>query len=272
MVASFDILQDTPRELSKVILPSYTIEPPDILFLEVVQVIPKEPYHLQTGDVVSIQVPEAYAETPLDGTYSVGPGGVVELGASYGSVRIGGRTLTDAREVIVEHLKQYLKPEFLTTVSLNLLQSAGKQQVEGQHLVGPDGTVTLGTYGSVLVVGMTIAQAKAAIERHLSQFLEAPEVSVDVFSYNSKVFYVITQGAGLGDSVTRLPFMGNETVLDALANVSGLTEVSSKRIWIARPGLNVHGEYQILPVDWKGVTELGDVRTNYQIMPGDRVL
>ena len=266
------IVDETPRELSKVVLPSYTIEPPDILYLEAVQVVPKEPYHLQMGDVVSIIVPEAFADAPIDGAYPIGPGGLVELGIRYGSVRIAGQTTAEARTTIIDHLKANIKAEFLATVSVGVLQTVGKQQVEGQHLVGPDGTVTLGTYGSVLVVGMTIAQTKNAIETHLSQFLEAPEVSVDVFSYNSKVFYVITQGAGLGDTVTRLPIMGNETVLDALAEVSGLPEVSSKRIWIARPGRNATGDYQILQVDWKRLTELADVRTNYQIMPGDRIV
>ena len=72
--------------------------------------------------------------------------------------------------------------------------------------------ITLGGYGSVSVVGMTVEQAKTAIEWRLSQLLEEPEVSVKVYSYNSKVYYVITQGAGLGDQVVRLPVMGNETV------------------------------------------------------------
>ncbi len=49
------------------------------------------------------------------------------------------------------------------------------------------------------------------------QYLENPEVSVSVFSYNSKVYYVITQGAGMGDGVFRFPVTGNETVLDAVS-------------------------------------------------------
>ncbi len=43
-------------------------------------------------------------------------------------------------------------------------------------------------------------QAKAAIEHHLTAFLEDPEVSVDVYAYNSKVYYVITEG---GERETR---------------------------------------------------------------------
>jgi polysaccharide export outer membrane protein len=71
--------------------------------------------------------------------------------------------------------------------------------------------------------------------------------------------------------VTRFPITGNETVLDAIANVSGTQSVSSKRIWIARPTPGADG-VQVLPVDWKGVSVAGATATNYQLMPGDRVI
>jgi hypothetical protein len=47
--------------------------------------------------------------------------------------------------------------------------------------------------------------------------------------------------------------------------------VSSKNIWVARPAPTECGNDQILPVDWCGITRKGEVKTNYQIMPGDRV-
>ena len=111
-------------------------------------------------------------------------------------------------------------------------------------------------YGSVIVAGLTLSDAKAAIEQQLSRFLESPEVSLNVFAYNSKVYYIITAGAGLGDNVVRVPVTGNETVLDAISQVNGLQPVSSKRIWIARP---VPGcsENLILPVDWCAVSGRG---------------
>jgi polysaccharide export outer membrane protein len=153
---------------------------------------------------------------------------------------------------------------------VTLLDIAAKQQIAGEHLVGPDGTVTLGSYGSVSVVGLTLAQARQAIEDYLSQFLEEPEVSVDVFAYNSKVYYVVTQGAGLGDGLYRFPITGNETVLDAISQISGLGQVSSKRIWIARP-THEPGTVQVLPVSWEAITAQASASTNYQILPGDRV-
>ncbi|MCA9260796.1 MAG: TolC family protein, partial [Planctomycetales bacterium] len=118
---------------------------------------------------------------------------------------------------------------------------------------------------------MTMEEATLAIEAHLSQYLENPEIAVDVLGYNSKVFYVVTQGAGLGDGVIILPSRGNETVLDAIGKIQGLQSNSSTRMWIARPGSNDCGGDQILPVDWLAVTQRGDTTTNFQILPGDRL-
>jgi len=193
---------------------------------------------------------------------------MLDLGPSYGKVMVGGQSLEEAQDSVFRHLKRVLRDP---QVSLTLAQAAGQQQIAGEHLVGPDGTINLGTYGSVYVTGMTLEQAKAAIEKHLDEYLDAPLVSVDVFSYNSKVYYVITEGAGYGDNVVRLPVTGNETVLDAVSQINGLSRLSSKDVWIARPAPSGVGCDQILPVDITAVMKGGSTATNYQILPGDRV-
>lgn len=259
---------DVPRELSKVALPPYVIEPPDILLIDAIKVVPRAPYHIEALDALQITVLGAYPEHPIAGAYLVEPGGTVDLGPVYGRVPVAGLTVDAAATAITGQLKQLLNdPE----TSVGLAEAAGKQQIAGEHLVGQDGTVTLGTYGSVFVTGMTREQARSTIEKHLSRFLESPEVSVDVYAYNSKVYYVIIEGAGLGDQITSFPITGNETVLDALARVNGLQSVSSKTIWIARPAPAGIGCEQILPVDYKHIARGGGTDTNYQILPGDRV-
>ena len=45
---------------------------------------------------------------------------------------------------------------------------------------------------------------------------------MDVFAYNSKVYYIIFDGGGYGQQVFRMPITGNETVLDAIGKVQGL--------------------------------------------------
>lgn len=145
------------------------------------------------------------------------------------------------------------------------------QPVLGEHLVGPDGRINLGAYGSVYITGHTIEEATSAIQRQLAKQLGEVEISVDVFAYNSKKYYVVTKGSAIGDNVIALPITGNETVLDALTQVNGISRVSSKRIWIARPMPGGSACDAILPVNWKEITAGGATATNYQVLPGDRI-
>jgi polysaccharide export outer membrane protein len=85
------------------------------------------------------------------------------------------------------------------------------------------------------------------------------------------VYYVITQGASLGDQVVILPFKGNETALDAIGQIEGLTAVSSTQMWLARPSFRAETGAQVLPIDWQAITKQADATTNYQILPGDRL-
>jgi polysaccharide export outer membrane protein len=259
---------DPPRELDKIALPPYIIEPPDILLISAVKVVPKPPYKLDIFDIILIRAMGTFEDQPIAEAYSIQPDGSVDLGPTYGRVDVVGLTIQEAEDAIEQHLRQFVEAP---DVSVALAASAGAQQITGQHLVGMDGTVNLGSYGSVFVAGLTIAQAKTQIEQQLSLRLQDPEVIVDILAYNSKVYYIITEGAGFGDNIARLPITGNETVLDAVSNIGGLSRVSSKRIWISRPAPNGVGCAQVLPVDWEAITRDAITSTNYQLLPGDRL-
>ena len=258
-----------PRELSKMSLPAYRIEPPDILQLEVQKLVPLPPYHIETFDMLQISaVGTLPDQAPINSYYLVDGEGRVNLGPGYGSVRVAGMTVDEARHAVDTHLREILKfPE----VSVQLARPSNVQAVNGNYLVAADGSINLRQYGSVPVAGRSIVEARLAVQRQLAKFFDSPIVSLDVVSYNSKVFYIITEGAGQGDNLVRVPVTGNETVLDAMANVHGLSQLSSKRIWIARPApAGFHCE-QILPVDWDAITRGGSTATNYQVLPGDRL-
>ena len=256
-----------PTEKDKSSLPPYTVEPPDILFIEAVRVMPKPPYLIQVGDELQIVAEPPEADLRARG-YFVDPQGRIDLGPKFGKVTVRGMSTDQAEAAVHKAVEaKFREPH----VSLSLVQSTGMQPITGEHLVSPDGTVNLGTYGLVYVAGMTLPEAKAAIEEHLKTYLDEPQVSVSVFAYNSKVYYVITQGAGQGDQVTRLPVTGNETVLDAIAQINGLSPLSSKKIWIARPSHSGAGCDAILPVSWQEITAGAATATNYQVLPGDRI-
>lgn len=296
-----------PRELDKATLPQYRVEPPDVLLIEVVNNIRTEAIPLRVGETVNIRLgnpaplqltDENSTEAPtvssqmlsqfelerevrnkfIDGEFTIQPDGSVHLGPVYGNVRLEGLTVSDARAAIENRLRTYKtdttgRPVGLQNplITVSLPELAGKQVIAGEHLVRPDGAVSLGIYGSVFVTGLTLDEIRSVLEEHLSQYIHHPEVAVDVLAYNSKSIYVITDGGGFGERVVKLPVTGNETVLDAIAEIQGLSEVSSKKIWIARPAPAGTDVAQILDVHWKAITQEGITTTNYQLFPGDRV-
>lgn len=258
-----------PGELRPVSHPPYTVAPPDILVIDAFRLIPKPPYRIEPLEILLVNVSDTLPGNPISGPFVVAPEGTINLGFSYGSVRIAGMSLDQAQAAIKTHLNAVLK---MPAVTVSLAQSRGLQQVRGQYLIRPDGTIGLGVYGAVYVAGMTLGQVKCVVEKHLSEYMLDPQVSVDVLAYNSKFYYLILDGAGLGQQVIRIPNTGNEMVLDAIAIINGLSPVSSKkRIWLARPSPVHYGCNQILPIDWRAITEGGSTATNYQIFPGDRI-
>lgn len=163
-------------------------------------------------------------------------------------------------------------PDVLTIDTCKLVSKTGKempqvvQQIRGEHLVRPDGTISLGTLGCVKVDGMTLAQVKKVVEHHLATYFVEPSVAVDVKAYNSSKYYVILDCKTHGQQVMAFPCTGSETVVLATAQVT--LPKGSLRMWVARP---TKCEPEIIPVDWKAITEQGKTQTNYLLQAGDRL-
>src|SRR5581483_7167647 len=88
--------------------------------------------------------------------------------------------------------------------------------VDGQYVVRPDGTVGLGSLGSVTVSGLTVSAAADAVRKRLADDLigrrldvgtEDVSVSLDVVTHNSKRYYVIIDD-GKAEAVYPFPAMG----------------------------------------------------------------
>lgn len=257
---------DCPRELDRVSLPPHKVAPSDILLIDLVRMALRPPYHVQPLETLVVTATDTLPGEPIGGPFVISPDGTINLGYSYGSVHVAGLTIDQVQSTVFTFLGRVLRNPRVTVA---LAQFRGFQAISGAHLVRPDGTISLGVYGSVYVAGRSLGQAKCVIEKHLSEHFLNPEISVDVFAYNSRRIVVIVDGGHLGQQVFPQDVTGNETVLDAISRVQGLASVSSKRrIWVARPA---PGRHQIMPVDWRAITESGSTATNYQLLPGDRV-
>src|SRR3954447_6578998 len=69
-----------PRESAKVVYSDYIIEPPDVLLIDAVRVVPRPPYHIEPLDTLAILVTETLPQQPIQGLYAVEPEGTINLG------------------------------------------------------------------------------------------------------------------------------------------------------------------------------------------------
>ena len=243
----------------------YVLEPPDIISVQPIRLLPKGPQRIERLDQLEIAVSGTLEEAPINGPYPVDADGEISLGPEYGRLNVAGLTVKEAIQKIDEHLsKTLVQPE----VALRITEKPRNKQVGGNHLIGPDGHINLGTFGQVYVAGMTVNEAREAIEKKLAEHFDKPSVAVDVIAYNSKVYYVIVQGGGAGDSIFRFPLTGNDTVLDALAQVNAKVHKNTS-LWISRA--TGERKSKTLRIDWEKITAGGDAASNHQLRPGDRV-
>jgi polysaccharide biosynthesis/export protein len=192
-------------------------------------------------------------------------------------------------------LKDYvIEPPDLILVEV--LEALPGRPISGERLVRPDGRISLGFYGEVYVAGLTLGEAKEKVVLKLREYLadrllgltegddannlEGPvptaklrltdRVFVDVVQMNSKVYYV--QGAVREPG--RLPYTGRETVLDALNLAGGLgPNADYADVKLYRPGPpGTKGPLQALPVNIDQIVMGSAPTTNYQLMPGDRLV
>lgn len=196
-----------PRELEKTSMPSYVVEPPDLIRIEVLEALPGR---------------------AITGERLVRPDGKISLDF-YGEVYVAGLTLDEIKEKVIIHLRKYIPDE-----TLGLLEQ------------DPD-----------------------TLEFNKIPPRESDRVFVDVAAFNSKVYYVSGDVAAPG----RLVLTGNETVLDALNYTGGLLPTAAtQNIRLVRPAPPGASCAQVLPVNYAAIVNAGDPTTNYQLMPGDRLV
>ncbi len=145
-------------------------------------------------------------------------------------------------------------------------------------VVQPDGFVDLGFVGDVFVAGLTLSDAEERIAQHLNETKRPDnaeplpadrkyEVSIRLANNQSKFYYVMGAVGNQG----RFKSTGNETVLDAVLQAGLRSNSLPDKMYVARP--HPHGGPDIiLKVDWFGIRDRGDTLTNYQLVPGDRVI
>jgi polysaccharide export outer membrane protein len=175
--------------------------------------------------------------------------------------------LAQAHLSVAEDKTYIIEPPDILKLEVVGTTTAARSTIEGEHLVRPDGSISLGTCGTVRVSGMTIRQARTAIAKALAPYAHARcevAVHVELFACNSKAYYIVAK-----DKVRRFSLANDETAVGAVLKVEGLAAAANKSgVRIARPmGTTV----KTMDVDWRAITQEGRLATNHKLQSGDRI-
>jgi protein involved in polysaccharide export with SLBB domain len=145
--------------------------------------------------------------------------------------------------------------------------SGPHRDLTGRFAVGPDGRVDLGSLGRPRVEGRTPPE----IARLIAEMAGLPPeaIAVRVAEFRSQYVYLIGEVVGWQRAV---PYQGQETVLDLLQRVGGITTVAEPDdVYVVRSHLSDGGRPQIFHVDLHAIVVKKDDKSNVRLMPHDQV-
>lgn len=144
---------------------------------------------------------------------------------------------------------------------------AGRDEFKGQRTVAPDGTLSLGQYGSVRVEGLTLPAVARAVAEPIG--VRPEDVHVRVTEFASR--HLILVGEVVGRQ-RRIPYQGQETVLDVLQRVGGITPgAEPTEIYVVRSHVGDLQRPEVFHVDLQSIVLEQDQSTNIRVRPYDQI-
>lgn len=136
-----------------------------------------------------------------------------------------------------------------------------------EPVVRPDGMITVPVIGDVLAAGKTPEEVATEISERLSQYIRNPQVTVSVTRLVSNAYLTRIRVTGAVVQPISSPHRPGMTVLDAVLEAGGLTEFAAPDS--ARLYRKVNGKINAYPIYLKQILQKGDMKTNYELLPGD---
>jgi polysaccharide export outer membrane protein len=149
-----------------------------------------------------------------------------------------------------------------------MLECAGRPELSGKHVLGPDGRVTLPLAGSVVLSGLTREQAAAAIEKALNPYYNNVAVTVRIDKYGSNRVLLLgyVQHPGV------MYFDQTPTLLEAITRAGLITPADKKDGDTVPDRCAIYrGSQQVVWVDVKGLLQSGNPLADMRLRRNDVV-
>lgn len=137
-----------------------------------------------------------------------------------------------------------------------------ERELSGDFVVRPDGKISMPLAGEIEADGITPDQLKTRIVEALTNFMNRPEVTLEVRQVNSKRFFITGEINRPGAFVVISPI----SVLEAISNAGGLKDFANgKKIVIMRGN-------ERLKFNYKEVIKGKNMEQNILLQPGDHLI
>ena len=157
-------------------------------------------------------------------------------------------------------------PYVIGPLDILIVKVWGQPNLSGPVDVASDGNISLPLINDVKADGLTKEQLKAELTKRLSDFLNNPEVDVQVAKINSKSYFVY---GGVGRA-GEYPLIKPTTIMDAMSAVGGFREfANTKKIYIMRTLPS--GEVKKFTFNYKEVSKGKNMEQNIFLQNGDRI-
>ena len=137
--------------------------------------------------------------------------------------------------------------------------------------VRPDGMITTPLISDMVAVGKTPAQLADDLKRALTKYIDNPQVSVMVDSFQG-TFSQQVRIVGATEKPASLPYRANMTLLDAMIEVGGLSaNAAGNRARLIRHD-RATGTQKEYDLKIARLLKKGDTSANVRLEPGDVII
>ena len=147
------------------------------------------------------------------------------------------------------------------------VEVAQRPEFAGRYQIAADGKIDLGDYGNPRIEGRTVEEVAHLLADEVGTPPEG--VLVRVADFRNAHVLLFGEVAGRQRSI---PYRGQETVLDLLQRVGGITVgAAPSDVYVVRPHLGDSQRPEVFHVDLHAIVVKHDYKTNLRILPFDQI-